>query len=419
MLGFGVVGTGVYRMLRDNREAIIRRVGAPIEVVRVGVRDPSKEREVPPGMITTDLASIVDDPNVDVIVEVMGGISPAGEMIDRALRQGKHVVTANKELIAKHGAGLVRFAYQHGLDMHYEAAVGGGIPLVQPIKHQLAGNDVVRMMGILNGTTNFILTAMTDDGREFEEVLAEAQRLGYAEADPSSDVDGFDAQFKLAILSSIAFSSEVLPESIYREGIRGITQRDIQFADLLDFRIKLLAIVESTGADSIRARVHPALISKSHPLATVSGVFNALWFEGDFVGDVMFIGRGAGAEPTASAVVGDLVDIGRNIVHGGSGSAIPVEGPIVADSIDGLKSAYYVRLIVEDRPKVLGGIASTFGASEVSLAAMEMRALEDGKGEIVFLTHPCVEIDFRKALAQIEALETIDTVASWFRVVGS
>jgi homoserine dehydrogenase len=418
LLGFGVVGSGVYRMLHDNREAIVRRVGVAMEIVKIGVRDANKQRIVHEALLTTNLESIVDDPEIEVVVELMGGLSPAGELIERALRNGKHVVTANKELVAKQGTALVRYAYRRGLDMHFEAAVGGGIPLIQPLKHQLAGNDVIRMMGILNGTTNYILTQMTEAAADFDEVLAEAQAQGFAEADPTSDVDGYDAQYKLAILASIAFGGEVQLDGVYREGIRAVTQKDIGFADVLGYRIKLLAIVESTGPDAILARVHPALVPKSHPLATVSGVYNALWFQGDFVGDVMFSGRGAGSDPTASAVVGDLVDIGRNVVNEGSGSAIPVEGAIATEPIERLMSAYYVRLIVQDRPKVLGGIATTFGSQDVSLAAMEMRTLEGGMGEIVFLTHRCLESSFRRALEEIERLETIHNVANWLRVVA-
>jgi homoserine dehydrogenase len=416
LLGFGTVGTGVYRMLQENREAITRRVGVPMEIVRIGARDPEKRREIQGVRVETDLLSIVDDPAVEVVIELMGGLSPAGEMIDRALRQGKHVVTANKELIAKRGAAMVGYAASHGLDLHYEAAVGGGIPLIQPLKHQLAGNDVIRMMGILNGTTNYILTKMAQEGAEYEEALGEAQAHGFAEADPTADVDGYDAQYKLAILASIAFGREVQPEGIYREGIRQLSKKDMAFADILGYKIKLLGIVEAGGDDSIRARVHPTLLPKDHPLASVNGVYNALWFQGDFVGDVMFSGRGAGSDPTASAVVGDLVDIGRNIMTGGSGSAIPVGVPIAVEPIEDLVSAYYLRMIVDDRPLVLGAIATALGERDVSLSAMEMRSLEEGMGEIVFLTHPCREASFVAGLHDMERTQVVRKVSNWIRV---
>jgi homoserine dehydrogenase len=405
-------------MLTDNREAIIRKVGAPFEVARIGVKDAEKPRTVPKELLTTDLDRIVDDATIDVIVEVIGGIEPAGGLIERALRSGKHVVTANKEWMAKYGQSHVRYAAANGLDLHYEAAVGGGIPLIQPLKHQLAGNDVIRIMGILNGTTNYILTKMADEGAEFVDVLAQAQAAGYAEADPTADVDGFDAQYKLAILASIAFGREVDPGGVYREGIRSIGKRDIAFADLLGYRLKLLGIVEASGPDSVRARVHPTMIPKAHPLASVSGVYNAVWFQGDFVGDVMFSGRGAGSDPTASAVVGDLVDIGRNLMSQGRGSAIPVGGPIQTDSIDSLRSSYYLRMQVKDRPKVLGQIASTFGAFDVSLAAMEMRVLDEEHGEIVFMTHKCEEQMLRAALKVIDDGDIVDSIQSCIRVVG-
>lgn len=416
LLGFGTVGTGVYRMLRDNEQAILARVGAPMQITRIGVRDLDKPREAPADLVTTDLDSIVADPEIDVIVEVIGGTDPAGRLIAAALENGKPVVTANKEWMSKEGQRYVRLAAERGLDLHYEAAVGGGIPLIQPLKHQLAGNDVLRMMGILNGTTNFILTRMTDEGADFGDVLRDAQAAGYAEADPTADVDGYDAQYKLAILASIAFGREVDPASIYREGIRTVGKRDIELAAFFGYKIKLLGIVTRTGQDRLLARVHPTMIRKSHPLASVDGVYNGLWFQGDYVGDVMFSGRGAGAEPTASAVVGDLVDIGRNLVAGGRGSAIPVGERIASDPLDALRSSYYVRMTVADRPKVLGQIANAFGDAEVSLAAMEMRPLEGGQGEIVFLTHDASERQVQGALAAVARADEMNRVEGMIRV---
>jgi homoserine dehydrogenase len=370
-------------------------------------------------MFTTDLQSIVDDPSLDVIVELMGGVDPASQLVERALRGGKAVVTANKELIAKEGARLVTLAREQGLDLHYEAAVGGGIPLVQPLKHQLAGNDVLRMMGILNGTTNYILTKMETEGADYDDVLAEAQAKGYAEADPTNDVDGFDTMYKIAILGSIAFHRRLSAEGIYREGIRKITLTDMQYADTLGYRIKLLGIVDALDDGRVLARVHPTLVPKNHPLASVSDVFNALFLQGDFVGDLMFSGRGAGSDPTASAVVGDLIDVGRNIAISGSGSAIPHDPtPLEVVPIEELRTAYYLRIRVDDRPMVLGTIATEFGNREVSLAGMEMRTLGPGEGEIVFLTHPCRESDFRDALSALQATGVVREIGNAIRVAG-
>jgi len=369
-------------------------------------------------MFTTDLDSILADPDIDVILELIGGTDPAGRLVETALLNGKNVVTANKELIAKHGSRLVHMAKARGLDLHFEAAVGGGIPLVQPLKHQLAGNDVIKLMGILNGTTNYILTRMTEEGAELSEVLAEAQQLGYAEADPTNDVDGFDATYKLAILASICFGKQVPIEGVHREGIRSISKTDIQYADNLGYRVKLLGIVEPAGNDSILARVHPTLIPKSHPLANVNDVYNAVWIHGDFVGDVMLSGRGAGSDPTASAVIGDLIDVGRNIVSGGPGSAIPYGEGMKTVAIDELEACYYVRMTVPDRPKVLGAIAAIFGEFDVSLAAMEMKVLdvEKGIGEIVFLTHQARESAFTAALQSLKDSDAVREICSWIRV---
>lgn len=409
-------------MIHDNQDSISRKTGFEVEVVKIGIKDASKDRGLPAEMFTTDLESIVTDPTIDVVLELMGGVDPAGALVEAALRNNKNVVTANKELMAKEGSRLVQLARSKGLDLHYEAAVGGGIPLIQPLKHQLAGNDVLKMMGILNGTTNYILTAMQEEGADFEDVLRDAQAKGYAEADPTNDVDGFDTVYKISILASIAFGKQVPLEGIYREGIRKVTRTDMQHADALGYRIKLLGIVEPVGGDKVRVRVHPTLLPKSHPIASVNGVYNALWLNGDFVGDVMFSGRGAGSDPTASAVIGDLIDVGRNLAVRGPGSAIPYGYGMETESIDTLSTGFYLRLVVPDRPRVLGVLAGIFGEHNVSLAAMEMKAIGDGQGEIVFLTHPAVEADFHAALASLGSQkgdhEVVHEVKNWFRVVG-
>lgn len=417
-LGFGTVGTGAYRMLENNSEAISRKIGWPLEVVKIGIRDSAKPRILPASRFTTDIDSIVDDPTIDVILELMGGTEPAGALIERAIRSGKHVVTANKELIAKRGSHLLKLAHRHGVDLHYEAAVGGGIPLIQPLKHQLAGNDVLKLMGILNGTTNYILTKMTEDAAELEEALAEAQEQGYAEADPTADVEGFDAAYKIAILASIAFGKQVPVEGVHREGISKVSSIDIAYAEILGYKIKLLGIVEPAGPDRILARVHPTMLPKDHPLASVNDVYNAVWIHGDFVGDLMFSGRGAGSHPTASAVVGDLIEVGRGMARGAQGAPIFYEEGMETAPIETLRTGYYVRLVVLDKPKVLGSIATVFGEYEVGLAAMEMRVIDTDAslGEIAFLTHPCLELDFVRALAEIETSGIVRNVASWMRV---
>jgi homoserine dehydrogenase len=403
-------------MLQDNKAAIQRKVGLPLEVAKIGIKDAAKPRILPNDVFTTDLDSIVDDPTIDVILELIGGVEPAARLVERAIERGKHVVTANKELIAKNGSRLVHMARERKLDLHFEAAVGGGIPLVQPLKHQLAGNDVIRMMGILNGTTNYILTRMEEDGVYFADALAEAQAKGYAEADPTNDVDGFDTSYKIAILGSIAFGEQVPMEGVYREGIRKVSATDIQYADMLGYKIKLLGIIDALEEDRILARVHPTFIKKTHPMATVSDVYNAVWLHGDFVGDVMFSGRGAGSDPTASAVIGDLIDVGRNIVAGGQGSAIPYDEGMRTAPIDELRSAYYLRLTVQDKPRVLGIIATELGDYDVSLAAMEMKTLGGGRGEIAFFTHICKEASFRAALSALAKQDSVEEVCSWFRV---
>jgi homoserine dehydrogenase len=416
MLGFGTVGSGAYRMLHQNRAAIARKSGLAMEIVRVGVRDLTKPRKIDHELLTTDLRSIVDDPTIDVVLELIGGVDPAGDLVERALANGKSVVTANKELMAKHGSRLVHLAKKRRLDLHYEAAVGGGIPLIQPLKHQLAGNDVLKMMGILNGTTNYILTAMQERGADFAEVLAEAQAQGYAEADPTNDVDGFDTAYKISILASIAFGKQVPIEAVYREGIRGVAEADMHYAEVLGYRIKLLGIADAVEPDCVRARVHPAMLLKAHPLANVSGVYNALWLHGDFVGDVMFSGRGAGSDATASAVIGDLVDIGRNMAIDGPGSALPYDTGMRTEPIESLVTRFYVRLKVKDQPKVLGQIAMRLGDQDISLSEMEMRSLEPGAGEIVFLTHAGREDRFQAAIAGLAQAGVVEAVRTVIRV---
>lgn len=415
LLGFGTVGEGTYRMLIDNAASVTQKAGTPIEVVRIGVRDVTKARRAPASLICGDLMSIVEDPAVDLVVEVIGGIDPSLALVRRALELGKPVVTANKEMIAKHGAQLVNSAHAQGLDLHFEAAVGGGIPVIQALKHQLAGNDVPRMLGILNGTSNFILTKMAEGGADYAETLAEAQALGYAEADPTNDVEGLDTLYKIAILAGIVYGGPADLASIHREGIVNLSPRDFDYAKILGYTIRLLGIAEECGPGRVRLRVHPTMVRNDHPLASVRGVYNALWFHGDFVGDLMFSGRGAGADPTASAVVGDIIDVARNR-HQGVGSAIPYGPPLSMEGMDSVESRYYVRLRVVDRPNTLGRIATAFGEHEVGLAEMEMHVVGPNEGEIAFLTHKSREVDFKRSLDAIADLPVVNEVAAWLRV---
>ncbi len=418
LLGFGTVGSGTYRMVKDNQEEIARKTGLAMEIVKIGIKDETKKRSLPSSLFTTDLDELVVSDEIDVVVELIGGEEPAAGLVEKALLAKKHVVTANKELIAKHGSRLITLAKDSGLDLHFEAAVGGGIPVVQPLKHQLAGNDVIKMMGILNGTTNYILTQMATHGADFADALAEAQQKGYAEADPTNDVDGIDTMYKTAILAAITFGKQVPLEQIHREGIRKVSYADIHAAQMLGYVIKLLGIVEETKEGVIMVRVHPALIPQTHQLASVNDVYNAIWLKGDFVGDLMFSGRGAGADPTASAVVGDLIDVARNIKMQGSGSAIPYGQDMPTSPIEELESRYYLRLTVEDTAGTLGQIATAFGRREVGLAAMEMRTKVGGLGEIVFLTHVCRELDFVQAIGEVGRLGCIVSVNNWLRVEG-
>lgn len=415
LLGLGTVGTGVLEMLRANGTLIASRAGAPLEVVACLVKDPSKNRGDAP-CVTTSFDDIVSRDDIDVIVEVMGGVEPAWTYISRALDAGKHVVTANKELMARHGHDLAKLAQEKGLDLLYEASACGGIPIIQALNNQLAGNRVQTVMGIVNGTTNYILTRMHDDGARYEEALEEAQDKGYAEADATADVENHDAQSKLAILASLAFSGRVRPENVHREGITNIEEREIQFAEMLGYRIKSVAIASRSNG-SLEVRVHPAMVPLSNPLSKVDGANNAILLEADFVGDVMLLGPGAGKDATASAVVGDLIEICRNH-HSGAVRRVHTLGieEIAIKLREDFRSRYYVRVTSEDRPKALGQIALAFGDNNVSLSALEMREMDDNRSELVFLTHIASEGDFLKAIDAITELPMIESINAWLRV---
>jgi homoserine dehydrogenase len=417
LLGCGNVGAAVVRLLAANADDIARRAGCRLEVARVAVRDPSKAREVPldPSRFTGDPMAVVEDPDVDIVCELIGGLEPAGALILAAFERGKPVVTANKELLATRGRELFDASDAKGLDLYFEAAVGGGIPLIRPLKESLTGERLRRVMGIVNGTTNFILTRMAEQGRPFEEVLAQAQALGYAEADPSADVEGHDAAAKCAILASIAFNARVTAADVYREGISGVRPEDLAFAARLGYVVKLLAIAELVDGDRIAARVHPAMIPAGHPLASVRDAYNAVFVEGPHVGELMFYGRGAGGDATATAVVGDLVSVARNLLAGTRGVGCTCFHERDLRPIEELEGQYYLLTRVEDRPGVLAEIAGVFGRCGVSIKSV----WQEGTGEdahLVFVTHRAREGAFQQAVAGIRELAPVREVRSVLRV---
>ena len=418
MLGCGTVGAATIRLLHEHDDDIAMRAGCRVEVTRVAVRDVDRDRAValPRDAFTTDGVAIVDDPEIDVVCEVLGGVQPAKALLLRALANGKPVVTANKELLATEGKELFDEADAGGLDLLFEASVAGGIPLIRPLKESLAGERVARMLGIVNGTTNYILTQMTEHASSFGDALAEAQRLGYAEADPTADVEGLDAAAKCAILASIAFNSRVVASDVYREGITGVTALDIADARRMGYVVKLLAIAELDEGE-ISARVHPAMIPQAHPLASVRDAFNAVFVEGDKVGQLMFYGPGAGGDPTATAVVGDLVTAARNRVSGGRSMGCTCALDRRLRPMDDTRGQYYLNLHVADRPGVLAEIAGDFGHNGVSIE----RVWQEGAGDeatLVFITHRAQEGALQKTLQELRESPAVRSIGSVLRVEG-
>jgi len=419
LLGLGTVGSGVLQVLRQNGGAIWQKVGAKLEVRRVAVRDVQRNRAVAvdPALLTDNVNHVLDDPEIDIVVEVMGGVDLARQAVARALGNGKYVVTANKDLMARHGVELLERAKAKGRNIFYEASVGGGIPLIRPLKHCLAANRIKCLMGIINGTTNYILTQMSCAGKEFDEALAEAQAKGFAEADPSSDVEGRDASYKLAILASLAFSSKIDLPDIFVEGISAVKLRDIRYAQELGYAVKLLAIGEDTSAGLV-LRVHPALVPLTHPLAAVSNEFNAVFLEGDAVGEVMFYGRGAGSLPTASAICADIIDAARTIRHEVDNGIVEVTfGTRTVVPISSQRSSFYLRLKAKDRPGVFASLANAFGDACVSLDMIIQKRSDAETAEIVLVTHDVEEERFARAMEVIRALPTIRSINSVLRVV--
>ncbi len=417
VLGCGNVGAPLVQLIGERRDAIEARTGLRLEVARVAVRSIAKDRTAPidHALLTTDAEGIVTDDTIDVVVELIGGIEPARTLVSTAIDHGKPVVTGNKELLANVGAELFDKAEKKGVDLLFEASVGGGIPLVRPLRESLAGDRINRLMGIVNGTTNYILTKMTEDGADYAEALAEAQSLGFAERDPTADVEGYDAAAKCAILASIAFGVNVVAGDVYREGISNVTAQDIDYAARLGYVVKLLAIAERANGD-IAVRAHPAMIPSTHALAAVRESFNAVFIEGEAVGELMLYGRGAGGRPTASAVLGDLVDAASNLKRN---THAPIGG--LADArirpIDELRGQYYLNLEVADRPGVLAAVAGVFGDHRVSIKSMEQEGLGD-EARLIFITHTATESDVQATLHDLRELDAVDRVGSLLRVIG-
>lgn len=422
-MGLGTVGTGVFEILQKHPEQISRRAGGDLEIARILVKDPDKPRDVvvPNDKLTTDVRQLLDDPKIQVIVELIGcpdgNVEPAKSYIAQALMAGKHVVTANKEVLAKHGEELFSLAERHGVGLYFEAAVAGGIPIIKSIKECLVANEIETIMGIINGTTNYMLTKMAHEGSAFEDVLREAQEKGYAEADPTSDVEGHDAAYKLAILASLAFETDVPVDDVYREGIIKVTPEDMVFADELGFVIKLLAVAKA-HPDAIEARVHPTLVPKSHPLASVNDVFNAIFIQGDSVGELMFYGRGAGKLPTGSAVVADMVEAAQNIRRGVAGWLQNGRRHRTILSPLDITSRYYIHTKVVDYPGVLAKIAQAFGDNNVSIASVIQKGERQDPVSLVFVTHHVVERNLQAALREISRFDVVRSVANVIRVEG-
>ncbi len=419
-LGLGNVGSAVARALRARETYLREQLGFRLVARRALVRDLSKHRDAPLGAdaLTTDPDLILEAPDIDVVVELMGGVTPASAYLRRALVAGKHVVTANKEVMAAHGVELLELAAARNRDLYFEASVGGGIPLIGPFRQDLAANRIREVHAILNGTTNYILTRMTESDTDYASALREAQDLGYAEPDPTNDVRGHDAAFKLAILAMLAFRCRVSADAVYREGIDQLDGADFRYAAELGYSIKLLAIAKERP-EGVEVRVHPALLQRDFLIAQVDGVFNAVRISGDLLGRSLFIGRGAGPEPTSSAIVADLIDLGHNI-RAGSHNRIPVhvDRPVRPLPMDAVRSRYFLRIWAADRPGVLAQIGAVCGEEGISIASVIQKEVDSSahRAELVLLTHDALEASMQTALARIRGLDAVAEVASFIRV---
>jgi len=422
LMGLGVVGGGVARVLRDKASVLAKQVGCPVVLQKIKVLaadlDRPQVQEIDPQLFTTDTDDFFADPEIDIIVEAIGGENPALQYLERAISSGKHVVTSNKELIAKHGAELLALAQQNEVGLHYEASVGGGIPLITPFQYDLVANKISGIYAIINGTTNYILTRMARDGVDFSSALSRAQELGYAEANPENDVEGIDASYKLAILASLAFRSHVRPEDIYREGISRLSSRDFRYAQELGFAIKLLAITKQDDK-SIEVRVHPVFIPEDSLLAKVDGVYNAVLVEGDLVGKVLFFGEGAGASATSSAVIADIVSAAQDITLGvGSRARWKLEAGKRIKPMSEVETRYYLRLNVVDCPGVLAQISKVLGDHLISIASVIQKEVDNlaQTAEIVIMTHPAKESAMQPALNILAQLSMVKEVSNFIRV---
>lgn len=417
LLGMGTVGGGVYEIIEKQKEEMPFKIGAALEVVKVLVRNKAKYADRIPAEKLTDVwEDVIGDDSIDIVVEVMGGIEPARTYIKAALEKGKHVVTANKDLMAMHGHELLELAGEHHCDLLFEAAVAGGIPIIRPLKQCLAGNNITEIMGIINGTTNFILTKMKEDGMDFGEALQLATDLGYAEADPTADIEGYDAGRKLAIMASIAFHTPVTFDDVFTEGITKITAKDMRYAKEMGCSIKLLGIAKNTET-GIEVKVHPTMIPENHPLAAVNDSFNAVFVHGDAVDDAMFYGRGAGALPTGSAVVGDIMDVARNMLfhcNGRIGCSCYKNLPI--KRIGDTTSRYYIRMRLEDRAGTLAAMAGVFAENDASIAILLQKETIENDAEIVVVTHDVAEKKFMDAIKEFSSMEMVKEISSIIRV---
>jgi homoserine dehydrogenase len=417
MLGCGVVGGSVARELASNSSDLAARAGAKLELTKIAVRNLGKRDGIADSLLTTDAELVVTDPDIQLVIEVMGGIEPARELILKAIANGKSVVTANKALLASHGADLYAAAEKAGVDLYYEAAVAGAIPIIRPLRESLVGDHINRVMGIVNGTTNFILTKMDEEGLAFDQVLKEAQALGYAEADPTADVEGHDAAAKAAILAGLAFHSKVTAKDVYCEGITKLTAQDVITAKAMNKVIKLIAIAERTD-QGIAVRVHPMMLDRSHPLASVREAFNAVFVESEGAGQLMFYGRGAGGAPTASAVLGDVVAVARHIVAGSKGPAESDYADLGVAPRGAAITKYAIRLSVNDKPGVLANVANTFAGEGVSIQTVR----QTGRGEaaeLTVVTHRGTEAALQSTVKKLSNLDVVREVESVIRVEGS
>ena len=416
LLGVGTVGTGVYKLIQRRADVMVRTIGAEMEVSKILVHNLNKQREgIDASLLTDNWQEIINDPEIQIVVEVMGGIEPARTMILEALHAGKHVVTANKDLLAAYGKELLDAAEEKHCDLLFEAAVAGGIPIIRPLKQCLAGNEIDEVIGIVNGTTNYILTKMFEENMSFEEALAKATELGYAEADPTADVEGLDAGRKVAIMASIAFHSRVVFDDVYTEGITKITSDDIAYAKEFDSVIKLLGVAHNTEG-GIEVGVYPMLLNKEHPLASVRDSFNAVFVHGDAVDDAMFYGRGAGELPTASAVMGDIIDVARNIEYGCNGRiSCTCYREIPIKKFDEVENKFFLRMQVKNQPGVLASIATVFGNHGVSIARVVQKHIKGDQAELVIVTDKVREDYLKNALEQLRDSENIFEISSVIR----